>query len=219
LDELKSLSVTDSFTYSAQYQQSPIPLGGGIFKETWFNYYRPGSIVFEYMFMTADCANKTKTVNDYSVFCLWGVCKGNLYLIDMIRNKWEAPQLVVNAHSFWCKHFNAHATTARLRFMAVEDKANGTALIQYLKTSTNPVIPIRAIQRNTDKVTRAMDTAPYVASGHVFLPEGASFTLDFVAEVTQFTAALTHRHDDITDNLMDAVDTVFIPSKKTGKAF
>lgn len=217
VDELKKMEISDPYVYAAQYQQNPVPLGGGIFKENWFNYYRPGTVQFEYTFITADCANKTKTVNDYSVFCHWGVLKGNLYLIDMIRNKWEAPQLVVNAHLFWCKHFNPTTTSARLRFMAVEDKANGTALIQYLRQSTSPVIPVKAVQRGIDKVTRAYDAAPYIASGHVFLPEGAEFTLDFKAEVLQFTAALTHRHDDITDNLMDAVDLVLMPSKKTAR--
>ena len=37
---------------------------------------------------------KTKERNDYSVFEEWGLgADGLIYLIDMVRGKWEAPEL------------------------------------------------------------------------------------------------------------------------------
>lgn len=214
--ELANLEVADPYTYAAQYNQEPVPLGGGIFKESWFQYYRRGSVIFEYIFITADTAQKTKEKNDYSVFQCWGVFKGCIYLIDMIWSKWEAPELEANFVLFWRKHYNPSSTTARLRFAGIEDKSSGTGLIQKAKRETKPPIPIKAIQRSVDKVSRAMDTAPYIASGKVFLPIDAPFTLDFKAQMIQFTAAMTHRYDDMVDACMDAVDLGLMPAKKKG---
>ncbi len=215
-EELAGLEVADPYTYAAQYAQNPVPLGGGMFKDKWFQYYRRGSLVFEWIFITADTAQKTKQKNDKSCFQCWGVLKGCIYLIDMVVGKWEAPELRTHFKLFWHKHYNPSSTTGKLRFAAIEDKSSGTGLIQDMAREHSPPIPIKAVQRGTDKVSRAMDVVPYVASGKVFLPEDAPFTLDFLAEVLQFTAALTHRHDDITDAMMDGIDIGLRPPKKKG---
>jgi len=52
----------------------------------------------------------------------------------------------------------------------VEDKASGTGLIQTLRARTS--IPVIAVQRNRDKVSRANDVLPYVAGGRLVVPEG-----------------------------------------------
>jgi predicted phage terminase large subunit-like protein len=214
IEELENLKQADIYTYSAQYDQDPSPLGGGIFKSEWIRYYKLGSIIPEYRFITADTAQKTKQVNDYSVLQLWGVLQGNLYLLDQLRGKWEAPELNANFNAFWSKHFNPSSTTGKLRCAYVEDKASGTGLIQYIRKQSSPAIPIKAIQRNIDKLTRAMDGVPYIASGKVFIPEQSAFTLDFKTELLEFSGDMTHANDDQVDTMLDAIDIVFMPNKK-----
>lgn len=215
-DQLESLKQADLNTYQAQYDQDPAPIGGSLFKKEWFRFYTLGSIIPEYTFITGDTAQKTKQKNDYSVLQLWGYLNGAIYLLDQLRGKWEAPDLEINFIAFWSKHYNPTNTIGKLRFAAIEDKSSGTALIQYIRKLAKPAIPIKAIQRNIDKLTRAMDGIPYVASGKVYIPANSNFTLDFTTELLEFSAEMTHKHDDQVDTMLDAIDIAFTPNKKSG---
>ena len=121
---------------------------------------------------------------------------GKAVLLDQIRGKWEAPELLVHARAFWAKH---KAGAAPLRAFKVEDKVSGTGLIQTLKREG---IPMVAIQRDRDKVTRAYDAAPMIESGNVLLPRNAAFLSDLLAEATVFPNGA---HDDQLDPLFDAI--------------
>lgn len=185
-----------AYAYAGQMQQRPSPDGGGIFKDEWWKYYTvPPQIQWAAIY--ADTAQKTGEQNDYSVFQLWGKSKdGQAVLLDMIRGKWEAPELLTQARAFWLKH---KAGGAIVRKMAIEDKVSGTGLIQTLRREGVPVV---AIERNRDKVTRAYDAAPLIESGNVLLPQNAQWLSDFLAESRTFPNA---QHDDMLDPMMDAV--------------
>lgn len=200
-EDLKRKEAANRYVYAGQYMQNPAPVGGGIFKDEWWQYY-DAAPTFKWRGIYADTAMKTKEQNDYSVFQCWGVTdNGKAYLLDMIRGKWEAPELLAQARAFWNKH-KAGAST--LRHMKVEDKASGTGLIQTLKREGVPVLPI---QRSIDKVTRAMDAAPSIEAGHVYLPRNAPFVSDMLMEASQFPNAA---HDDTLDPLMDAISDMLI---------
>ena len=142
--------------------------------------------------------------------CEWGVYLGNLYLINMARGKWEAPELEANFRAFigesWQK--NQKQELGNLRAVLVEDKASGTGLLQTV--GRNSPLPLTPVQRSTDKLTRAMDTAPQLKAGKVYLPEGVPWIVEFVAEHSLFSAHESHKHDDIVDNTMDAVSYALI---------
>lgn len=218
--ELTELERADPYVFAAQYMQAPVALGGGIFKAEWWQYYTLESINPEFRIIVADTAQKTSERNDYSVFQCWGYLKGDIYLLDQIRGRWEAPELLLKARQFWNKHYGTGAarTVGNLRYMAIEDKSSGTGLIQTLSkgNGTEVKIPIKAVQRSKDKLTRAMDTVPHIASGRVYIPSDASFTLDLQAEFAQFSADDTHDFDDQVDTTMDACELLLGPKKKTG---
>lgn len=200
-EDLKRKEVSNRYVYAGQYMQNPAPVGGGIFKDEWWQYY-DASPTFKWRGIYADTAMKTKEQNDFSVFQCWGVTDNSkAYLLDMIRGKWEAPELLAQARAFWNKHKPGQST---LRHMKVEDKSSGTGLIQTLKREGVPVLPI---QRSIDKVTRAMDAAPSIEAGHVYLPRNAPFISDLLTEATQFPNAA---HDDTLDPLMDAISDMLI---------
>lgn len=199
-----------AFTFWSQYKQKPRPLGGGLFKQSWFGAYDIHKVPqLKYRFITADTAQKTKEHNDFSVFSCWGVTLENkLALIDVLRGKWEAPDLEKAAIGFWSKHKIQNSYwLGNLRDMKVEDKSSGTGLIQSLRGREG--IIITAIQRNTDKLTRAMDAAPSVEAGKVLIPLNAHFIGEFLSEITSFSADMSHDHDDQTDTLIDAVNETF----------
>jgi predicted phage terminase large subunit-like protein len=205
--------IMGSHAVAGQFQQRPSALGGGLIKGQWFGRYAiPPVIKFRKIF--ADTAQKTKERNDYSVFECWGLGEdGKIYLLDLLRGKWEAPDLKVNAKAFWAKHSAINAShSGRLRQMIVEDKASGTGLIQEIKREAK--IPIKAQQRNTDKLTRVMDVTPFIQSGYVCIPESAPWLSDFVAECEAFSADDSHAHDDQIDPMIDAINDMLSTSGK-----
>lgn len=204
LADLRRMELSDSYRFAGQYMQRPAPVGGGIFKDSWWKLYSVPP-EFEWRAIYGDTAQKTKEHNDYTVFQCWGKTRtGQAYLIDMIRDKWEAPELLTQARAFWSKHKNSKSS-GTLRAFKIEDKVSGTGLIQTLKREGVPVI---AIQRDKDKITRAMDAAPLVESGNVYLPESAEWLSDILRETGQFPNS---KHDDTVDPLMDAVADMIGP--------
>lgn len=194
-----------SYAVAGQLQQRPAPAGGGIFKTNWWQFYTVLPVI-RYRIIFGDTAQKTAEQNDFSVFQCWGMgVDGRIYLLDMVRGKWEAPELLLNARAFWEKHRGRTGGLGVLRKMMVEDKSSGTGLIQQLR----PGIPVEGIPRSTDKVSRAMDVTPQIEVGNVVLPDPsiAPWLADLLTEAEQFPNAA---HDDTIDPLMDAVQTMLI---------
>lgn len=192
--------IMGAFAAAGQLQQSPIPRGGSLFKQEWFGFFKeePKLISRE---IFADTAQKTSNVNDFSVFQLWGYTTNQAFLLDQVRGKWEAPELLVQARAFWNKH--SESKNGHLRSFRVEDKVSGTGLIQTLKREGIPTI---GIPRSKDKVTRAQDVAPLIESGLVFLPQNAPFLSNLMDELTNFPLG---KHDDQVDPFMDALTFFF----------
>jgi predicted phage terminase large subunit-like protein len=207
--------------FTSQYQQAPKAIGGNIIHGSWFKRHQSDAVpklVYRKIFV--DTAMKTAERNDYSVLECWGKgLDGGAYLIDMIRGKWEAPELEKRTIAFWQKHANidpdfnspvpilnriARERLGQLREMIVEDKSSGTGLIQKIKLLNH--IPVKPIERVKDKLTRVMDVVGYLESGLVSVPEDAPFTNDFIAECEGFTADNSHAHDDQIDPMVDAIN-------------
>jgi predicted phage terminase large subunit-like protein len=192
--------------FGAQYQQNPVALGGNIIRGEHFERYTVlPQLAYRQIF--ADTAQKTAERNDFSVFECWGKGRnGKIYLLDMIRGKWEAPELKRRAIAFWHKHNQLDVDQyGTLRNMVVEDKSSGTGLIQDIGSNKLDPIPIEPIERTRDKLTRVMDVVAYIEAHIVCIPADAPFTNDFVAECEAFTADDTHAFDDQIDPLIDAI--------------
>lgn len=204
LAALHAMKKKNAYMFSAQMQQKPSPLGGGLLRGEWFGRYTVLPDI-TYRKVYVDTAQKTAQRNDYSVFEEWGYSQatGRIYLIDMIRGKWEAPELKRRAIAFWAKCL-ARQGVGSLRQMRVEDKASGTGLIQEIGAAG--AIPIYAQQRNKDKLIRTMDGAPFIEAGLVMVPEDAPFTSDFIEENEAFTSDDTHAFDDQIDPMLDAIE-------------
>lgn len=197
--------VMGALAVAGQFQQRPAPRGGGVFKDEWWQYYSVLPTI-KWRGVWADTAQKAKESSDYSVFQCWGESdSGKAVLIDQVRGKWEAPELLAQARAFWAKH-KAVSGMGNLRSFRIEDKVSGTGLIQTLKREG---VPVQGIPRNAgrDKVTRAMDAAPSVEAGQVMLPRAAPWLSDFLAEASAFP---TGSHDDQVDPMCDAVADIVL---------
>jgi predicted phage terminase large subunit-like protein len=163
------------YGYAAQFQQSPAPAGGGIFKLEWLEQFRydarpeSGRIIQSW-----DTASKSGELNDPSVCTTWLEHDGRLYLIDVLRKRMEYPELKRAVQS----NHELHRPVSIL----IEDKSSGQALIQELRAK----LPIIAITPTQDKVSRAAHVSPMVEAGRVWLPNSAPWLFEFEQELTGF---------------------------------
>lgn len=204
-DTVKTLEATlGTYHTAAQLQQRPNPRGGVVLNSDWFPRYTVLPTLRK-LRIYGDTAQKTKEHNDYSVFELWGLGdNGKIYLIDLIRGKWEATLLLTKAVDFWNKHVERPEFSCALSAMKIEDKSSGTGLVQQIKKKGT--IPVRGIPRHRDKLTRIYDGQPFMENGLVCLPAEAEWLSDYCSEIDAITKDDTHAHDDQLDPTLDAID-------------
>lgn len=204
-DFVEACKLSGSLTWNALYQQRPTERGGGLIKSDWFGEYDQLPQL-KWTCVIGDTAQKTAERNDFSVFEHWGLgFDGNLYLIDLIRGKWEADELKRRAVAFWKKCESLK--NSKCRFLGIEDKSSGTGLIQQIKNYDGAKIPVQAIQRSRDKFTRFMDVQGYIQSGYVKIPRDREWVNDFLAECESITSDFK-THDDQVDPMIDAIELI-----------
>lgn len=188
-----------SQAWNALYQQRPSSKGGDVIKRAWFKRYSMLPLMRR-VIIAGDTAQKVKQHNDFSVFIVAGIgIDGGLYIIDLIRGKWEAPELERKLEDIWNKYRASH----KAQSVYIEDKSSGTGLIQSIQRKRN--IPIKGVQVDADKYTRVLGIQGFIESGYVFLPDGAEWVEDFLGECEKFTATDSHKHDDQVDTLTMAI--------------
>lgn len=163
-----------SYGYAGQHQQRPAPMTGGLFKRSWWQYYEVLP-AFEQMVQSWDCTFKDAKTSDYVVGQVWGRRGSEYYLLDQIRDR-----LDINGTLAAIEQMTAKWPQAKAKL--IEDKANGSAVIDLLKRKISGLI---AINPNGGKVVRAQAIAPYVEAGNVYLPH-YPWVGDFVGEFSQF---------------------------------
>jgi predicted phage terminase large subunit-like protein len=172
---------------------------GGIIKISWFGRYRIPPDRFLRTLQSWDTASKGKDVNDYSVCTTWGETLTGIYLLDVFRKRMEYPELKRAAKSLAAR-WNPNE-------LVIEDKGSGISLIQDLRAETR--LPVIAIEPEGDKVLRASTESPAIEAGRVFLPEEASWLMDYEGEVGQFPLA---GNDDQMDSTSQALKRFRISS-------
>nr|DAJ74726.1 MAG TPA: Large Terminase [Caudoviricetes sp.] len=193
----------NNYVFLAQFQQQPIIQGGQVIKRAYFRYYDAiKTYNYKRILIAADTAMKTKQHNDYSVFMAGGVTDNNeLHVLDLLRGKWEAPELEKMAVMIWNKFKCNEKTGLCCNGLYIEDKSSGVGLVQGLKTKYG--IPVFGVPVNTDKLTRVENVLPYLEAGQVYLSnnENYGFNPDLLAECESFSRDDSHLHDDQVDAL------------------
>jgi predicted phage terminase large subunit-like protein len=185
--------------FAALYMQTPYIAGGNLFKDKWWRYYdqTPTREEISSVIVGADTAMMTGKQNDFSVLCVLALTvAGDMYVLDMLRGKWEFPDLKRQVLLV-----NARYRGMGLRAFYIEDRNSGASLIQELKRETNvPVVPHKVV---FDKRMRAELVTPLIESGLVYLPREAHWLDEFLAETAGFPGG---RNDDQVDAFVIALD-------------
>ncbi|HBW8159344.1 TPA: phage terminase large subunit [Klebsiella pneumoniae] len=235
VNDLLQLWEKDRYTFLSQYQQNPMALTGGIIDTSWFRTYTTLPKLTHRAVYVDTNSGRVEDWLDYTVFTLAGMgVDGNLYIIDVVRGRWDPEDLLKKAEEVWEKwRLSGSMRVMPLRHMAIEEKQAGQGLITTLKkrsqTPGQLAIPVREIPRGTgqNKLVRCLNVIPQIKTGKVFVPAthtedgqklssifyedgtiagSTEWVLTAMTECAAFSADDSHDNDDILDTWMDAID-------------
>lgn len=149
-------------TFNALYQGRPTAAEGNIIKREWFRYWteRPAE-EFIMVVQSWDTASKDSEVDNCPSVChTWGVTRFGYYLLDEYRDWIDYPTLRTQAQAL-AERWDANV-------VLIEDKSNGTALLQELRNDTR--VPCVAVEPRTDKVSRLSNQSTAYEAGLVYHP-------------------------------------------------
>lgn len=205
---LEKKALFGDYFWSAMYQQAPKPGDGQIFHEEFARYYLPKDLpdTFDEVIHSWDMTFKDSDGTDYVVGQVWGKKGANAYLLYQIRKRMSFTETLKAVKLLVEKYPQA-------RRKLVEDKANGPAVIDTLKTTVSGLVPI---EPDGSKIARAHACTAEWEAGNVWLPHKdiAPWVTETVDEITTFPFA---GHDDTVDAMTQALRYLY--QKKGGGFF
>jgi predicted phage terminase large subunit-like protein len=203
-------------TWASLYQGRPSPAEGNLFDRSWWreygsarwfirddgSYWVPDS---DEVIQSWDMAFKDTDGSDYVCGQVWGRWGLHVYLLDQVH----ARMSFVETRKA-LRRLSAKWPQAILKL--VEDKANGTAVINSLSTTVAGLVPE---EPHGSKEARASAVSPFVEAGSVFLPspEIAPWVDAFIEEHAAFPNG---RHDDQVDTMSQALNRLLLAPLLTG---
>jgi predicted phage terminase large subunit-like protein len=201
------------YTWNALYQGHPSAESGNLFKEEWWQLYERKDIKFEdfeYTLLSVDATFKKTETSDMVGMTLWGLAQNHVYLWKLVNKRMGFVETVNRIKKF----VKDYPTIDNL---IIEDKANGSAIIDTLKyIDTMP--SIIGVNPLGGKYSRAQATSNFVSSLAVHIP--TDFTPDEELEVewdgpeklnatekfiTQHSKFPFMAHDDMVDSQTQAL--------------
>ncbi len=212
--------------WSALFQQSPQPAGGGLFKRQWFHYFTfepapMGAQSWQEQFGTyilttsegekrwpsdrvwrfgmCDPAATLKASADWFVLSTWGVTPdAELLLLDVVRVRVQGPE----GEDLIAEGY----TKWRPAYQGVEEIAVGADIAARLVRKGLPIRPVKPGHK--DKYTRALTAAARYQTGQIYHRAGALWLGDWEAELLAFP---TGAHDDQVDTVSYAALELYQP--------
>ena len=204
------------YTWNALYQGHPSAENGNLFHEDWWQLYERKNIKFsdfEYTLLSVDASFKKTETSDMVAIELWGLAQNHAYLWKLVNKRMGFVETVERIKKF-VKDY------PEIDNLVIEDKANGSAIIDTLKyIDTMPAII--GVNPLGGKYSRAQATSNFVASLAVHIP--TDFTIEEANEVewdgpekltptekfiTQHTKFPFMAHDDMVDSQTQALTRI-----------
>lgn len=197
-------------SWNALYQGRPAPAEGDVWLRSWWRFYdqviwdtyEDGSRIApwaEEVFHSWDMAFKDRKGSDFVVGQVWGLRNNEMYLLDQVRARMTFTRTLEEVRGLKARWPQTGA-------ILVEDKANGTAVMDSLRLEVPGLIPINPKE---SKEARAQAGAPFVQARNVVIPTQriAPWSDGFVDEAASFPNGT---HDDQVDATSQAIARVFL---------
>lgn len=198
--------------YAGQMQQRPTAAEGGLFKRNWWRFWKPdgssggtakrpkGCYEGEararpeklILTISVDATFKGGEENDWVVMIVIGSLGADRFILERVRRHMTFTESVAELQRL-CQRW----PLARRKI--IEDKANGTAIIDVLRTKIPGLVPVNP---EGGKEARASAVSPQVEAGNVYLPDGCPWLDEWVDEFAGFPKG---KHDDQVDALSQAL--------------
>ena len=184
-------------SWNALFQGRPSAKEGNLLKREWWQYYDrseydKGNLEFDQMIMSVDASFKDGDKNDYVAIQVWGKKKAAMYLVDSINEHLDFPNTVRKIRF-------VRAIYDDITSILIEDKANGSGIIQVLQKE---IMGIIAVTPDASKEARVAEISFAVEAGNVYLPKDRRFTHEFVEQCSKFPNDV---HDDMVDAASQAL--------------
>jgi predicted phage terminase large subunit-like protein len=209
------------YAFAAQHQQQPYPASGGILRTGAFRFWYPAGTVpptpvtltddkgqtipapqiplpdrFDMEALSWDMAFKDTHGSDFVCGQQWARVGARLFLLSQVHARLSFTDTL--------REFRAMCQVApRALAKYVEDKANGSAVIDTLKSEIMGIVPVNP---KGGKEARAHAASPAIEAGNVYLPHPsiAPWVRDvFLPEVAAFPRG---KHDDQVDAMTQAIN-------------
>ena len=204
---------TQNFT--ALYQQSPTVEGGNIFKREWVKYYVPDKETMarlgldekqvkilprhlDEVVQSWDATFKSGENDDFVAGQVWARRDANYYLMPGdVHRRMTFTETLAAIREMSARYPNAYSKY-------IEDKANGSAIIDTLKDEISGIIPI---EPDGGKLVRASAVSPLWEAGNVYVPHPLwrPETEDWLQEIFEFPNGA---HDDRVDSMTQALNNI-----------
>ncbi|MEU6340297.1 phage terminase large subunit [Streptomyces sp. NPDC046977] len=194
--------------FNALYQGRPSPDSGDVWQRPWWRRYstplwsQHPTVPDAYwvneadqVVMSWDMTFKDTKSSDYVVGQVWARRGANVYLLDQIRKRLTFTETLTAFQALVRRWPQA---TGKY----VEDKANGTAVINTLKSKIPGIVEITPTE---SKYARANAVAPVIQAGNVHLPTGEIALFDPEELITEAAEFPNGTHDDQVDATSQAL--------------
>lgn len=187
-EEYAAIEARGARFWNSNYQCRPAPEQGNMFKRTFWKWYKDPSELpkFDMVAFSLDAAFKDNPTSSRVVLGKWGLAGNKRYLLD----GWAGHMGIVKTMALCRTQFAGESAPST---KLIEDKANGTAIIEMLQDEFHGIVPI---EPRGGKVARAVASIPIIEGGDVYLPDYLPFAHALVDECAAFPYG---EHDDMPD--------------------
>lgn len=204
-----------SRTFNALYQGRPSPDTGDVWKRAWWRRYDrflwsqhptiPGAYLvpdMDEVIQSWDMAFKDTKGSDFVVGQVWARKGADVFLLEQVHKRLSFTDTITAFQSMTARWPQA---TAKY----VEDKANGTAVIDQLRSKIPGIVPVTPTE---SKYARANAVAPVIEAGNVYLPAAAVALggWDPEALIDEAAAFPNAAHDDQVDGTSQALSRMLL---------
>ena len=202
-----------SRVFTSLYQGRPSPDQGDVWKRKWWRRYStplwsqhpadPSAWLVpecDQLIQSWDMAFKDTDGSDYVVGQVWARRGPQVYLVDQVHRRLSFTETAA-AFAGMC----AKWPQARARY--VEDKANGTAIIDLLRQKIGGIVPVTPTE---SKYARASAVSPFLEAGNVHLPSPEIALFDPQGLIDESAAFPNAPHDDLVDATSQALAAMLL---------